>query len=76
MVSSATLGWWEEAFDLRFQNTRKSFRCHCEPRIWLHEHESLLPGTNQPGQQDQEHAIGPGDCWPFHLSFENDELLP
>jgi len=28
MVSSATLGRWEEAFDLRFQYTRKSSRCH------------------------------------------------
>jgi len=43
--------------------------------VWLNNHEGLLPGTNQPGQQDEEEAIGPGDRWPFHLSLENDELL-
>jgi hypothetical protein len=41
----------------------------------LDNEESLLPGTNQPGQQNQEHAIGPGDRWPFHLAPEDDELL-
>jgi hypothetical protein len=75
MVSAATLGWWEEAFDLRFQYTRKSSRCHREPRIWLHDHESLLPGPNQPGQQDQEDAIGVRACGPFHLPLEDDERL-
>src|SRR5215470_15208913 len=44
-----------------------------EPRVWLHNHKGLLPGLNQPGQQDQEHAIGPGKRWPFHLPLENDE---
>jgi hypothetical protein len=43
--------------------------------VWLHKQESLLPGSNQPGQQDEEDAIGPGECWPFHLSPENKELL-
>jgi len=43
--------------------------------IGLHDHQGLLPGTNQPGQQDEEDAIGPGDGWPFHLPPENDELL-
>ena len=43
--------------------------------VWLHDEEGLLPGPNQLGQQDEEHAIGPGECWPFHLSPENDELL-
>jgi hypothetical protein len=43
--------------------------------VWLNDQEGLLPGTNQPGQQDEEDAIGPGDWWPFHLSPENDELL-
>ena len=43
--------------------------------VWLHDHESLLPGSNQPSQQDEEDAIGPGEQWPFRLSPENDELL-
>ena len=43
--------------------------------IWLNNQEGLLPGLNQPGQQDEEDAIGPGDGWPFHLAPQNDELL-
>ena len=43
--------------------------------LWLNDQKSLLPGSNQPGQQDEEDAIGTGDRWPFHLSMENDELL-
>jgi len=46
-----------------------------EQGVWLHKQESLLPGSNQPGQQDEEDAIGPGEWWPFHLPPENDELL-
>jgi hypothetical protein len=41
----------------------------------LHDEEGLLPGSNQPGQQDEEHAIRLRACWPFHLPFEHDELL-
>jgi hypothetical protein len=43
--------------------------------VRLNDHESLLPGTNYPGQQDVEDAIGPGHRWPFHLSPENDKWL-
>jgi len=46
-----------------------------EQGVWLNNHESLLPRSNQPGQQDEEHAIGLGECWPFHLSPEDEELL-
>ena len=45
---------------------------HC---VGLHDHESLLPRSNYPGQQDEEDAIGPGEPWPFYLSLENNELL-
>jgi hypothetical protein len=41
----------------------------------LHDQEGLLSGSNQPGQQDEEHAICFRACWPFHLSPEDDELL-
>ena len=44
-----------------------------EQGVWLNEQEGLLPGSNQPGQQDEKDAIGPGERWPFHLSLENDE---
>jgi len=45
---------------------------HC---VGLHDQEGLLPGPNQPGQQDEEEAIGPGERWPFHLPPQNDELV-
>jgi hypothetical protein len=75
MVSAATFGWCEEAFDLRFQYKRKSSRCHREPRVWLNNEEGLFPGPNHPCQEDEEHPICFRACWPFHLPFENDELL-
>ena len=43
--------------------------------VWLYDEESLLPRSNQPGQQVEEDAIGLGEWWPFHLSLKNDELL-
>lgn len=42
--------------------------------VRLNEEESLLPGSNQLGQQDEEDSIGPGEGWPFHLSPENNEF--
>ena len=45
---------------------------HC---VGLHDHEGLLPGPNEPGQQDEEQAIGPRERWPLHLPLEDDELL-
>ena len=50
IVSAATFGLWEEAFDLRFQNRRKSSRGPREPRLWLHDQDGGLSGTNQPGK--------------------------
>jgi hypothetical protein len=41
----------------------------------LHNEERLFPGPSKPGQQDEEHAIGPGDRWPLHLAPEDDQLL-
>jgi hypothetical protein len=45
---------------------------HC---VWLHDHQGLLPGTNQPGQQDEKDAIGFRACRPFHLPLEDDQWL-
>ena len=75
MVSAATLGLCEEAFDLRFQYRRKSSRCQREPRIWLTEEERLFPCPNHPCHWDQEHPIRFRACWAFHLPLEDDELL-
>ena len=46
-----------------------------EEGVWLNDREGLLPRSNQPGQQDKEDAIGPGERWPFHLTLEDDEWL-
>jgi hypothetical protein len=46
-----------------------------QQRLWLHDDEGLFPCPNEPGQQNQEHAIGPGERWPFHLPLEDKELL-
>jgi hypothetical protein len=46
-----------------------------EQSVWLNDQKGILPGTNHPGQQNEEDAIGPGDRWPPHLSPEDDELM-
>jgi len=46
-----------------------------EQGLWLHDQEGLLPGSNQPGQQNEQDAIGVGACRPFHLPPEDDKLL-
>jgi hypothetical protein len=75
IVSAATFGWCEEAFDLRFQTRRKSSRCHREPRLWLNNEEGLFPCPNHSCQEHEEQAIRFRACRPFHLPFEDDELL-
>ena len=46
-----------------------------EKGVWLHDEEGLLPDSNQPGQQDEEHAIRFRACGTFNLAPEDDELL-
>ena len=46
-----------------------------EQGFWQHNEQSLLPRANQLGQQDEKDAIGFRTCRPFHLPFEDDELL-
>jgi hypothetical protein len=46
-----------------------------EQDLWLDNEERLFPGPNEPCQQDEEHAIGPGDGWPFYLPLENGQLV-
>ena len=60
---------------LAFPVETKELPMPAQQGLWLHEQKSLLPGSNQPGQQDEEDAIGPGERWPFHLSLEDDKLL-
>jgi hypothetical protein len=64
------------AFDLCFQNKRKSPRWKPQKCLQLHNEEGLFPGPNHPGQQHQEKPV----CLPvdrsFDLPMQNDELLP
>ena len=60
---------------LTFPIQAKELPMPAQQGLWLHDVEGLMPSPNQPGQQDEEHAIGSGDGWQFHLSPEDDELL-
>jgi hypothetical protein len=46
-----------------------------EQGIWLNDHEGLLPSSNQPSQQDEEHPIRFRAGGSFHPPFEHDERL-
>jgi len=48
IVSRESFGCLESAFDLRFQNRRKSSRCHPAQGLWLHYEKCLLPAPNHP----------------------------
>ena len=75
IVSHESRDLLERAFDLRFQNKRKSSRCQREIRLWLDKEKCLFPGPNHPGENHQEKPIGlPGDG-PFDLSTEDDQLV-
>jgi len=52
---------------LAFPVQAKELTMPSEQGVWLHDHENLLSGPNQHGQQDEEDAIGPGERWPLHL---------
>src|SRR5215469_7441352 len=43
--------------------------------VWLNDQNGILPSMNQPCQEEEEHAIRISARWPFHLPFEDDELL-
>ena len=75
MVSAATFGLWEEAFDLRFQYRRKSSRCQRSRVSGWTSDVRLFPCSNHSCQEDEEHSIRLRACWPFYLALENDELL-
>ena len=75
MVSSESLGFLECAFDLCFQNTRKSSRWKPQKRFWLDNEDGLFPGPNHCGQQHQKQPVGLAIDRSFALSMEDNELL-
>ena len=76
IVSSESLGLLERAFDLCFQNTRKSSRCQREIRLRLDDKERLFPGPNHSSEKYQKHPICFPVNWSLDLSAQDDQLLP
>jgi hypothetical protein len=75
IVSGESFGFLERAFDLCFQNTRKSSRWKPQKRLRLDDKERLFPGSNYSGEKYQEHAICFPVNWSFDLSTQDDQLL-
>ena len=75
IISHESRGLLECAFDLCFQNKRKSSRCQREIRLWLDEEKRLFPGPNHPGENHQEKPIGLQIDGVFDLSTEDDQLV-
>ncbi len=75
IISDESLGLLERAFDLRFQNKRKSSRCQREIRLWLDKEKRLFPGPNHPGENHHEKPIGLPVDGSFDLSTEDDQLV-
>jgi hypothetical protein len=66
MVSCVSLGLLEWAFDVCFQNTRKSSRWKPQNRLRLDDKERLFPGPNHSGEKYQEYSV----CFPVNWSFD------
>ena len=75
IVSGVSFSLLERAFDVCFQNTRKSSRCQREIRFRLDDKERLFPGPNHSGEKDQEHSVCFPGNWSFDLSTQDDELV-
>ena len=75
MVSCESLGLRERAFDVCFQNTRKSSRGPREIRLRLDDIVRLFPGPNHSGENYHEHSICFLVHWSFDLSMQDDPLV-
>ena len=75
IVSGESLGFLECAFDLRFQNTRKSSRWNRRSIVFLDKEERLFPGSDHPGQKHQEKSISLPVDRSFDLATKDDQLV-
>ena len=75
MVLCESLGLLERAFDVCFQNTRKSSRCQREIRLRLDDKERLFPGLNHTSEKNQEHSIYFPVNRSFDLSTQDNQLV-
>jgi hypothetical protein len=75
IVSCESLGFLEQAFDVCFQNRRKSSRGPREISLWLYDKERLFPVPNHSREKYEEHSI----CFlvyrSFDLSTQDDQLV-
>lgn len=75
IVSGESLDFLAWAFELRFQNMRKSSRWKPRKCLRLNKKEGLFPGSNYPGQEHQEKLIALPIDGAFHLSPQDDQLM-
>jgi hypothetical protein len=75
IVSGESFGFLVCAFDLCFQNTRKSSRWKPQKCLWLDKEERLFPGSHHPGQKQQEKPVSLSVDGLFDLSTKDDQLL-
>jgi len=75
MISDESLGLRERAFDVRFQNKRKSSRCQRRSVVFLDKEKRLFPGPNHPGENHREKPIALPVDGSFDLSTEDDQLV-
>jgi hypothetical protein len=75
ITSSESLGLFERAWDVCFQNKRKSSRWKPQQRFRLDKVKRLFPGPNHSGQEHQEKSVYLPVNWSLDLSMEDDELL-
>ena len=57
ITSGESLGLFERAWDLCFQNKRKSSRWKPQQRLRLDKKERLFPSPDHPGQEHQEKSV-------------------
>ena len=75
IVAGERFGFLACAFDLCFQNTRKSSRCHRRSVVFLDKEKCLFPGPNHPSQNHQKQPICHPICGPLDLSTEDNQLV-
>jgi hypothetical protein len=75
IVSGESLGFRARAFDLCFQNTRKSSRWKPQQRLQLDKEEGLFPGPHHSGEKYQEESVSLPVGRSFDLSTQDDQLL-
>jgi hypothetical protein len=75
IVSSESFGFLECAFDVCFQNTRKSSRWKPRSVVFLDKEERLFPGPNHPGENHQGQPVGLPVDRSCDVSTQGDQLV-